>query len=59
MTHVYVVLIGYNHEGYDIDSIWSSQERANSRLDDLEKDKIGDYNKIQVIPVDDLRMLQG
>lgn len=58
MTHVYVVLICYEYEGCNVDSIWSSHERASSRCEKLDKDKVGDYNKIQVVPVDDLSMLQ-
>jgi hypothetical protein len=52
MTHVYIVLIGYNFEGTEIDSVWSSQERANKRKEQLEQRKQGDYILLQVFPID-------
>lgn len=58
MTHVYVVKVGYECEGSEIDSIWSSQERATKRKSILESQKYGDYVYIAVIPVDDLELLQ-
>jgi len=58
MSHVYIVKVAYDYEGSQIDSIWSSQERATKRKSVLEAQKYGDWAYISVIPVDDLSLLQ-
>lgn len=58
MSHVYVVKVAYDYEGSQIDSIWSSQERATKRKSILESQKYGDYVYISVISVDNLELLQ-
>jgi hypothetical protein len=58
MEYVYVVKVAYNYEGSQIDSIWSSQERATKRKSVLEAQKCDNYVYISVIAVDDLTLLQ-
>jgi hypothetical protein len=58
MSHVYVVSVGYDYEGSEVDSIWTSQERAKKRRDILTEQKYGDFINVRVIPVDNLILLQ-
>lgn len=58
MQHIYLTLVGYDYEGSQVDSSWSSQERANRRKDILQSQKYGDYVWVNCIPVDDLNLLE-
>ena len=58
MQYVYLTFVGYDYEGSQVDSSWSSQERANRRKDILQSQKYGDYAWVKCIPVDDLSLLQ-
>lgn len=58
MQHVYLTFVGYDYEGSQVDSSWSSQERANRRKDILQSQKYGDYVWINCVPVDDLSLLE-
>lgn len=57
MTHIYIVLVRYDYEGSEVDSAWSSQERALSRKDVLQKQKYGDDVNIAILPIDNLELL--
>lgn len=57
MTHIYVVTVGYDYEGEDVDSAWSSQDQALKRKQVLEKQKYGDSLKVRAIPMDNLELL--
>jgi len=58
MTHIYLTFVGYDYEGSQVDSSWSSQERANRRKEILQSQKYGDYVWIKRIPVDELNLLK-
>lgn len=59
MSHIYITYIEYDYEGSQIDSLWSSQERANRRKDILQSQKYGEsYVWIKCIPVDKLNLLK-
>ena len=58
MSHIYLTFVGYDYEGSQVDSSWSSQERANRRKEILQSQKYGDYVWIKCIPVDELNLLK-
>ena len=58
MQYVYLTFVGYDYEGSQVDSSWSSQERANRRKDILQSQKYGDYVWVKCILVDDLSLLE-
>lgn len=58
MQHVYLTFVGYDYEGSQVDSSWSSQERANRRKDILQSQKYGDYVWVSCVSVDDLSLLE-
>jgi nicotinamide mononucleotide adenylyltransferase len=57
MKHVYVVLVGYDYAGDEVDSAWSSQERALKRQEILKNKSFGDDRKIAILPVDNMELL--
>lgn len=57
MGKIYVVTVGYDYEGEDVDSAWSSQDQALKRKEILEKQKCGDSLKVRAIPMDNLELL--
>lgn len=58
MQYIYLTFVGYDYEGSQVDSSWSSQEKANRRKEILQSQKYGDYVWIKCIPVDELNLLK-